>query len=479
MTEQEVIETENEVTAESMDAWKTLESIVEAQDSDAAHDFLKTLPPGETVRVITQLSEPEQLAFVDVLEARDAATLMETLPELQAAQILSALPAEQVAQIFHELDSDDQVDLLEQLSGDQSEAILEEMPEKEAENVRFLAQYDKDCAGGLMNMEYLAYRDNLFVDDVLGDLRKYADEYASYNVQYIYVVRAQEGAEEADLAGDSEGQLVGVLPLRDLVLARKQKRISDLMISDPLSVSDSMPLNDLKHLFDTRPLFGLPVVDADGMLVGVVRRSDMEEASEEQAGRTFLKFAGILGGEELRSLPLSVRSARRLSWLSLNIVLNVVAASVIAMYEETLAAVIALAVFLPMVSDMSGCSGNQAVAVSTRELVLGVIRPRDWLYVFRKEFALGVVNGIALGILLGIVAWIWKGMPALGLVVGGALAANTLVAVCLGSLIPLTLKGIKLDPALASGPILTTLTDMCGFFLVLSFAQLMLPWLVG
>lgn len=479
MDELQTLEKEESVTAESLDAWNTLETIVESQDREAAHEFLKTLPPGETVRVMTQLSEPEQLAFVDVLEPRDAATLMETLPELHAAQILSAMPADHVAQIFHELDSDDQVDLLDQLTGEQSEAILDEMTPKEAEYARFLAQYDKDCAGGLMNMEYLAYRDDLFVDDVLGDLRKFADDYATYNVQYIYVVRAQAGAEESSLAGDSEGLLVGVLPLRDLVLARRQKRISELMISDPLSVPDSMSLSELRHVFDNRPLFGLPVVDADGMLVGVVRRSDIQEASEEQAGRTFLKFAGILGGEELRSLPLGVRSARRLSWLSLNIVLNVLAASVIAMYEDTLSAVIALAVFLPMVSDMSGCSGNQAVAVSTRELVLGVIRPRDWIYVFKKEFALGVLNGIALGILLGIVAWIWKGMPALGLVVGGALAANTLVAVCLGSLIPLTLKGFRMDPALASGPILTTLTDMCGFFLVLSFAQLMLPWLVG
>lgn len=147
------------------------------------------------------------------------------------------------------------------------------------------------------------------------------------------------------------------------------------------------------------------------------------------------------------------------------------------MYEETLSAVIALAIFLPMVSDMSGCSGNQAVAVSTRELVLGVIKPGDFLHVFRKEFFLGLLNGIALGILLGIVAFVWKGTPALGLMVGGALAANTLIAVCLGALIPLLLKGFKLDPALASGPILSTLTDMCGFFLVLSFAQMMLPWL--
>lgn len=464
-------------TVEPTDVPAVIGEIVDSGDVDSAHQFLRALPPGESARVMTQLPEADQVAFVNVLSKSDAADLMESLPELQAAQILSAMSAEQAAQIFDQMNSDEQVDLLDQLPEEQSEAILEEMQPAEAENVRFLAQYDHDCAGGLMNMEYLSYRDDLFVDDVLADLRKHADDYAAYNVQYIYVVSSKGADPAPELAGDSEGRLVGVLPLRDLVLAPRQNRISQLMIRNPTSVRDLTKLNDLQHIFDAKPLFGLPVVDAAGLLVGVVRRSDIEQASEEQTGRMFLKFAGILGGEELRSLPLSVRSARRLSWLSLNIVLNVIAASVIALYEETLSAVIALAVFLPMVSDMSGCSGNQAVAVSTRELVLGVIRPRDWLYVFKKEALLGLVNGLALGVLLGLVAWIWKGMPALGLVVGGALACNTLIAVCLGSLIPLTLKGVKLDPALASGPILTTLTDMCGFFLVLSFAQLMLPWL--
>ncbi|MEO2036774.1 MAG: magnesium transporter [Planctomycetaceae bacterium] len=414
---------------------------------------------------MTQLSASVQQDFVSLLHDEDAADLIESLPELQAAQLLATLTVEHAAHIFNEMESDDQVDLLDQLSDAKSEAILDEMAPEEAENVRFLAQYDSDCAGGLMITELLAYEQSQTVEDLLTDLRRNAEKYAEYNVQYIYV-----------LARDK--RLVGVLRLRDLLLAPPNRTISELMIENPTSVLDSTSLEDLQHTFDSRPLFGLPVLDSVGALVGVVRRGDIEKAGEEQAGRTFLRFAGILGGEELRSLPLRTRSMRRLSWLSINIVLNVLAASVIAMYEETLSSVIALAVFLPIVSDMSGCSGNQAVAVSTRELVLGAIRPGDWLYVFRKEFGLGLLNGIALGILLGIVALAWKGIPALGLVVGAALAMNTLAAVCLGALIPLLLKGLRLDPALASGPILTTLTDMCGFFLVLSFAQLMLPWLI-
>ncbi len=178
-------------------------------------------------------------------------------------------------------------------------------------------------------------------------------------------------------------------------------------------------------------------------------------------------------------MPLFLRSRRRLSWLSVNILLNVLAASVIAFYQDTLAAVIALAVFLPIISDMSGCSGNQAAAVSMRELAIGLLRPVDLVYVLGKEVLLGMINGCALGILIATVAWLWKGNPYFGLVVGGALALNTMVAVCIGGSIPLVLKRIGKDPALASGPILTTVTDMCGFFIVLSFASALLPQLQG
>ena len=201
----------------------------------------------------------------------------------------------------------------------------------------------------------------------------------------------------------------------------------------------------------------------------------MLEALAEKSEADSLKAAGIIGGDELRSMPVSVRSARRLSWLSINIGLNIIAASVIAFYEDTLTAVIALAVFLPIVSDMSGCSGNQAVAVSMRELTLGAAVPRDVLRVWGKEASVGIINGVALGLLLGLAAWIWKGNAVLGMVVGAALAINTVVAVSIGGTVPLLLKRFKFDPAVASGPLLTTVTDMCGFFLLLSLASLVLP----
>lgn len=178
-------------------------------------------------------------------------------------------------------------------------------------------------------------------------------------------------------------------------------------------------------------------------------------------------------------MPTVTRAWRRLSWLSINIVLNLIAASVIALYQETLAAVIVLAVFLPIISDMSGCSGNQAIAVSMREITLGLIRPSDALRVWTKELAVGLINALVLGVLLGGAAYLWKGNVFLSLVVGLALAINTIVSVSLGGLVPLFLRGMRMDPALASGPILTTVTDMCGFFLVLSLATAALPLIGG
>jgi magnesium transporter len=177
-------------------------------------------------------------------------------------------------------------------------------------------------------------------------------------------------------------------------------------------------------------------------------------------------------------MSLTTRSRRRLSWLSINILLNIAAASVIAYFQDTLSAVVALAVFLPIVSDMSGCSGNQAVAVSMRELSLAIVQPRDLLRVWLKEAAVGLMNGAALGVLLGLVAYLWLGNVLLGVIVGIALGFNTLIAVSIGGTVPLLLKGLRIDPAVASGPVLTTVTDMCGFLLVLGLATLALPWLI-
>jgi magnesium transporter len=360
------------------------------------------------------------------------------------------------------MESAEQADVLGDMEEVDAEAIISEMSPEDAAEVRRLISYPTDVAGGLMSTEYLFYEEGAVVRDVIDALSNRAEEHSDDEV-HVYVV-------------SSRGKLVGVLDLRDLVLSRRATPLADILKS-PLFVSVDTSLDDLSGFFGRHSFFAVPVVDSRHRLVGVVHRRAVDEAVSERAEHDYMKSRGIIGGDEIRTLPILTRARRRLSWLSLNIVLNVIAASVIAFYEDTLSAVIALAVFLPIVSDMSGCSGNQAVAVSMRELSLGIVKPFEVMRVWMQELSVGVLNGLTLGCLIALVAWLWKGNPYLGLVVGGALATNTIVAVSIGGVVPLLLKRINVDPAIASGPILTTVTDMCGFFLVLSFATVMLPHL--
>ncbi|ETX01381.1 MAG: magnesium transporter [Candidatus Entotheonella factor] len=444
--------------------WEELEVLVEESDIEQIESFLETLPASETARAVTRLSDDDQDRLLNTISPESAAEVVEQIPEVHAVDLMERLEPEAAAAIVHELPSDMQADLLGEMQPEHAEAIFEVMPPEEAEEIRTLTQYDDDVAGGIMVTEFLTYPRTITVADVLEDLAVHADTYRHYHVQYIYVC-------------DDANRLVGVLRLHDLILAPRQRAIETIMIPEPMTLTDTTKLDTIREVFEQMAFFGLPVVDETGMLVGVLQRSALEAALASRTENDYRASQGIIGGEELRTMPLLLRARRRLAWLSVNILLNIIAASVIAWYQDTLASVIALAVFLPIISDMSGCSGNQAVAVSIRELSLGLVHPREWLRVWGKEIAVGSINGLVLGILIALVAWVWQGNPFLGIVVGAAMTLNTLVSVSIGGAVPLLLRRLDLDPALASGPILTTITDMCGFFFVLSFATTLLAHL--
>jgi len=370
-----------------------LRLLIAAKNSNALIKFINTLSPSETARAVSRLSEEERTRLFALLSPEDAADVIEDIPEAQAADFVEDMPAEQAAAIMEELASDHLVDVLGEMDEESSQAILEKMGREDAEEARMLLEYPPDCAGGLMISEFLAYRYDNTINDVLDDLKVNRNEYIDYHVQYFYVT-------------DSFKKLVGILRMHDLLFLNKETLLSQVMISSPLSISDKASLKDLQEFFEEHHFFGVPVVDDEQKLIGIVLPNAVKEAVNKRKTKTFLRLSGIIGGDEFRTMPLLSRSGRRLSWLSMNIGLNIIAATVIALYQDTLAAVITLAVFLPMVSDMSGCSGNQAVAVSMRELSLGLVRPGELLWVMAREAKLGIINGLALGLLLGGVAFL-------------------------------------------------------------------------
>jgi len=440
-----------------------LQDAFAAADQQQVAEIVDSLSSHEALRQVSKMEAEERDGLISMLAPEAAAELIEEAPSDLAVTLIKDLDSFVAAKIMEELHTDTQADIVQEMEPESSEAILYAMDAESADGVRMLSQYEPDTAGGLMELDVFSFLSTETVGAVLKRLMSGDEAFERHRGQHPYIV-------------DESGKLIGVVSLRDMLRNRRAVVLADIM-HEPISVLPEAGQDELVELFDENPFLGIPVVDSDGILLGVVSRIELAEAELERAEHESLARQQV--SDELRSMPTLLRSRRRLAWLSSNIVLNIIAASVISAYEETLAAVIAIAVFLPMVSDMSGCSGNQAVGVSMRELSLGLTRPVDLFHVLRKELSVGIINGIVLGILIGVVAWVWKDNAFLGLVIGLALSMNTLIAVSIGGTVPLILKNFGIDPAVASGPLLTTVTDMAGFFLVLSLATLFMPQLLA
>jgi magnesium transporter len=448
-------------------SWELLSEIIASGNAEHLAMFVQLLPPEETAYTINQLKEEEQTALWSMLSQvrpEFAADLMEHFDDGHAADMLEELTPEAAAAIVDEMDSDEQTDLLAELTDADAQAILREMDPEEARDARERLDYDEDTAGGLMITEYLHYHSDQTIDSVIADLRGHGEEYGEYELRYLYITDAQE-------------KLVGVVQLRSLLLAGPGRRLGDMKMADAVSVRDVAPLDELEDIFDRVDYPAIPVIDEHGVLCGVVRRSAVQEALRDRGSEDFLKFFGIIGGEELRSMSLNSRWARRLAFLVPSLILSGIAVSIIAVFEPIIEQLTVLAIFLPLVANLSGAAGNQAVAVSIRELALGLIMPRDLMRVVRKEILVGLINGALIGGVLVLVIWLMHSDKlALASLVGGAYTLNSLLAVCLGGGLPLMLKRMGVDPAMLSSPILTTLTDAGAFFLTLSFAALLLAY---
>jgi len=468
--------------ADSIDARTELHALIQAGDGEAIASFLRLLPPEDTVYTLSHLSdEDRKLVFERLADIAPelGADLLEHFVDEYAAGVIEQLEPEHAAALVDEMDSDEQADVLAELHEDDAEAILKEMDPEEAQDTRERLEYDDDEAGGLMITEYLVYNENMTVAQVTSDLHEHSEQYNEYEVRYIYVVDEQE-------------RLTGVVPMRSLLLAPATRKLAAQQVRKPVTVHDIDSLDDLHDLFDRVDFSAVPVIEHDGKLVGVVQRAAVQEAIGERETDQFLKFGGIIGGEELRSMPVLSRAARRMAFLLPSVILSSISVTVILLFEPIIAKITLLAVFLPLVANLSGAAGNQAVAVSIRELALGLAMPRDWKRVGRKEITVGLVNGLIIGLLLGVVAigFAWfshkagdktgnPGLLSLGLVVMLAYTFNSVLSVFLGGTIPLLLKAVGVDPAMASSPLLTTLSDMGSFLLTLTLAYLLILGLGG
>lgn len=441
-----------------------VERLVETGQAVALEMFVNALPPSDVAHTINHLSETVRTQLFEMLRPEVAADLLEHFADEHAAEIIEELATDKAADILDELDSDDQADILTELDDEDAEAILDEMEPDEAADARVLIQYPEGTVGSIMHREFIAFPPKRMIEEVVTNLRANQEEYGEYDVSAVYVV-------------ESTGELRGVVRLRDILLAPGSKPVSSIRIDEPAKLEADFTVQEAEDYFDRHSYASAAVVDKSNRLIGVVRREAVEEAFGEKAQKALASFGGIIGGEELRTMSMRSRVLRRLAFLVPNVFLLLISASVIAMFETTVEQVTALAAMLPVLGGLGGCAGNQSVAVSIRELSLGLVKPSDITWIVMKEAMLGFLMGLVLGVLLFAVTWAWRGNPYLGLVVGSVLPVSIFVATTMGGLVPLVLTRWKLDPAMASGPILSTSVDFVSFFMVLVLARMMIGYL--
>ncbi|MEM9295210.1 MAG: magnesium transporter [Planctomycetota bacterium] len=447
-------------------AWRELEALLEEDRAEPVLAFMRLLPHADTAYTVSHLSSDLRAKLMALLTERDAAfaaDLLEHFDDNLAADLVGELPSDQAAQLVEEMDSDEQADVLAELPEPRAEAILEAMPAPAAQEVRERLAFEPDTAGGLMITEYLAYPESMDASDVRADLRDNRDRYGAYEVRYLYTI-------------DVEGKLLGVVPMRELLVARAGEPLELSRIASPLSVSAETGLDDLEHLFDRVNFSAAPVVDAGGKLLGVVQRAAVEEALGEESREDLAKFGGIIRGQELRTMPTWSRAARRLAFLAPVAGLTLVSASLVAAFEPTVQRLPILAAFLPVVAGICGSGGTQALAVSIREQALGLITKQDLLRVMGKELAVGALSGLVLGVMIALVVGLWQGSWPLAMAIGAAIPTAIVVAKCVGGAMPVLLRQVGVDPAMASGPLVTTAADLASFLCTLGFAYLAMRW---
>ena len=426
-------------------------------------NLLQKQHPADLAQIFGALLDTERSAVFALLVERQPKLAMETISEMgpePGAQLLTGRSAEDIAKLLHELPSDDAAALIDYLPEELSREVLELMRRRESGQVESLLEYGEQTAGRIMNPAVFALNEDLTVGEAITALQSSRDVEMVF---YLYVV-------------DVRRHLVGVTSLRRLLLVSPETPLKRIMTPDIISVRVDTDQEEVARQVASYNLLAVPVVDEENKLVGVVTVDDVIDVIKDEATEDLLRLAGVSGDERIAT-PAGEALRKRLPWLGVNLVTAFVAASVVALFEGTISQVTALAVFMPIVAGMGGNAATQTLTVIVRGLALGELSWVNARKALAKEAVIGTGNGLALGVVAAGVAWLTKSDPILGLLLGMAMVCNMFVAATAGTLVPLGLKALKVDPALGSSVFITTFTDVVGFASFLGLATVFLKYL--
>ncbi|MDY6825722.1 MAG: magnesium transporter [Bacillota bacterium] len=420
--------------------------------------------PGDLLDLIDELPIDEKASLMQMLPDSDAALIFKEMEDFEQAEILRLLSKGQAAQILKNLASDDAADLIGELSPEEAQDMLELIGEEEALDFSDLLKYPEESAGGIMTTEYISLTGDIPVEEAITRLREIAPE--AETIYYVYVV-------------DEGNHLIGVLSLRELIAAVDGTLLKNIMRRNIISVNASLDQEEVARLVSKYDLLSVPVVDDEERLLGIITVDDVIDVMEQEATEDIYRLAGAgeVEGMELTRASVGKVARLRLPWLLISLIGGIVSGTVIGAFENTIEAIVVLAVFIPVLMGMGGNVGTQSSTIFVRGLATGEIKEGEvWSYFFR-ETKVGLAMGVICGLLISAIAFMWQGNPYLGLVVGLSMLITISIATLIGTLVPLLFNKLNIDPAITAGPFVTTIKDFTGLVIYFVLATLFLQYL--
>jgi magnesium transporter len=411
--------------------------------ADVAH-LLESSPP-KYRHILWQMVEVE----------REGEVLGELSDDLQA-HFLSDMGAAEVALITEGLEDDDVADILQQVPDRITREVLNAMDHQDRARLERVIKYPDDVAGGLMNTDTITIRARLTLDVVLRYLRRH-DEIPEMTDSLIVVNRAD--------------QFIGLLPLRTLLVSDPSVSVREMMVTDLEPIPVDMPDTEVARLFERNDWVSAPVVDENGRLVGRITIDDVVDVIREDADHSFMSMAGLDEDEDTFA-PVSRSAPRRAIWLGINLVTAFITSSVINLFQDTIEKVVALAVLMPIVASMGGIAGTQTLTVLIRGIAMGQVGRNNQAWLVNRELIIGLLNGVLWAAVVAVAASLWFDDWNIGIIIAAAMVINLVTAALTGALLPLLMTRLQIDPALAGGVVLTTVTDVVGFVSFLGLATL-------
>jgi magnesium transporter len=429
------------------------------------HEFetlIDELQPYDIALIYKHLPEKHQIRFLLFLNNDQLADLVQELDKDLQLDVLGKLGIEKSGQIMDLMDNDDLADFFHQLSSEKIEAYLSGMKQEESKAVQDLMKYPPETAGRIMTNRYVWIPRHYTVRDAIDKLKSFAEIAETLN--YLYVI-------------DEEKRLVGVVSYRDLLLADIDDKIEDIMYGRVISVSVHEDQEDVAKVIERYDFTAVPVVEENNVLVGIITVDDIIDVVIQEANEDIEKLSASGKAIDFNTKAW-VAATRRLPWLILLLFIGIISGSIISEFEETLQKVVALAFFMPMIAGMTGNTGTQSLAVVVRGLISRNITKKVVIQLIARELTVGFIIGVTCGILITIIAFLWQGDPILGLVVGVSLFFTLIIGTLAGTLIPLLLYRLNIDPAVASGPLITTLNDIFSLLIYFGIASMFIHHLM-